>query len=126
MARKLASKMPPVGLTYFSQRQRANDLAITMARLFTGNLDVIALRNAYHGGSSSSLALTSHHTWKYTVQAQPGVHHALCPDPALSPLTGTAEEIASESAADIRELIRFSTPGKIAAFCPSRSRSRSA
>jgi len=27
----------------------ANDLALLMARLYTGNHDVIALRNAYHG-----------------------------------------------------------------------------
>ena len=118
MARKLATKMPPgLDVTYFvNSGSEANDLAITMARLFTGNVDVIALRNAYHGGSPSSLALTSHHTWRYPVQAQPGVHHALCPDPALSPFTGTAEEVASESAADIRDLIRYSTPGKVAAF----------
>ena len=118
MARKLAAKMPAgLDVTYFvNSGSEANDLAITMARLYTGNVDVIALRNAYHGGSPSSLALTSHHTWKYPVPAQPGVHHALCPDPALSPLTGTAEEIAARSAADIRELIRYSTPGEVAAF----------
>ena len=38
------------------------------------------------------------------------------PDPYRSPFTGTPEEIASMSAADIRDLIRFSTPGKVAAF----------
>ena len=118
MARALAAKMPSgLDVTYFvNSGSEANDLAITMARLFTGHTDVIALRNAYHGGSPSSVALTSHHTWKYPVQAQPGVHHALCPDPALSPFSGTSEEVASRSAADIRDLIRFSTPGKIAGF----------
>jgi alanine-glyoxylate transaminase / (R)-3-amino-2-methylpropionate-pyruvate transaminase len=118
MAQALAAKMPAgLDVTYFvNSGSEANDLAITMARLFTGNADVIALRNAYHGGSPSSLGLTSHHTWKYPLQPQPGVHHALCPDPALSPLTGTPAEIASESAADIRDLIRYATPGKIAAF----------
>ena len=38
------------------------------------------------------------------------------PIPALSRLSGTPEEIASQSAADIRDLIRYSTPGKVAAF----------
>jgi alanine-glyoxylate transaminase/(R)-3-amino-2-methylpropionate-pyruvate transaminase len=38
------------------------------------------------------------------------------PDPYRSPFRGTPEEIASQSAADIRELVRFSTPGRIAAF----------
>jgi alanine-glyoxylate transaminase/(R)-3-amino-2-methylpropionate-pyruvate transaminase len=118
LAQKLASKMPPgLDVTYFvNSGSEANDLAVTMARLFTGNSDVIAVRNAYHGGSPSSLGLTSHHTWKYPLPSQPGVHHALCPDPALSRSGGTAEERATQSAADIRELIRYSTPGKIAAY----------
>jgi alanine-glyoxylate transaminase/(R)-3-amino-2-methylpropionate-pyruvate transaminase len=44
------------------------------------------------------------------------VHHAVNPDPYRSPFTGTPEDIATRSANDIRELIRYSTPGKIAAF----------
>ena len=118
LAQRLASKMPAgLDVTYFvNSGSEANDLAITMARLFTGNSDVIAVRNAYHGGSPSSLGLTSHHTWKFPLPGQAGVHHALCPDPALSRLSGTPEEIASKSAADIRDLIRYSTPGKVAAF----------
>ncbi|MDQ3556861.1 MAG: aspartate aminotransferase family protein [Gemmatimonadota bacterium] len=117
-ARKLASKMPPgLDVTYFvNTGSEANDLAITMARLFTGNSDVIAVRNAYHGGSPSAMGLTSHHTWKYPASQGAGVHHALCPDPYRSPFAGTPEEIATRSAEDIRELIRFSTPGRIAAF----------
>ncbi len=56
--------MPPgLDVTYFvNSGSEANDLAITMARLYTGNQDVIALRNAYHGGSPThdgrDLALT--------------------------------------------------------------------
>jgi alanine-glyoxylate transaminase / (R)-3-amino-2-methylpropionate-pyruvate transaminase len=118
LAQKLASKMPEgLDVTYFvNSGSEANDLAITMARLYTGNLDVIALRNAYHGGSPSSLGMTSHHSWKYPLPGQVAVHHALCPDPALSGSGGTAEEVARRSAADIRELIRYSTAGAIAAF----------
>src|SRR5215204_2020018 len=118
LAEKLASKMPEgLDVTYFvNSGSEANDLAVTMARLFTGNTDVIALRNAYHGGSPSSIGLTSHHTWKHPVPGPVGVHHALSPDPSISPLSGTPEEIASKSAADLRQLIRYSTPGNVAAF----------
>ena len=38
------------------------------------------------------------------------------PDPYRSPFDGSPEEIARKSAADIRELIRYSTPGRVAAF----------
>ena len=118
LAQKLASKMPPgLDVTYFvNSGSEANDLAVTMARLYTGNLDVIAVRNAYHGGSPSSMGMTSHHTWKYPVPGTAPVHHALSPDPSDSSLGGTPEEVASRAASDIRELIRYSTPGVVAAF----------
>ena len=118
LAKKLASKMPPgLDVTYFTNTgSEANDLAVQMARLYTQNHDVIALRNAYHGGSPSAMGLTSHSTWKFPLAGDGRVHHAINPDPYRSPFQGTPEEIASMSAADIRDLIRFSTPGKIAAF----------
>ncbi len=118
LAKKLAGKMPSgLEVTYFvNSGSEANDLAVLMARLFTGRNDVIGLRNGYHGGSPSAMALTSHHTWKFLAQQNSGIHHALSPDPYRSPFSGTPEEIASRSAADIGELIRFSTPGAIAAF----------
>jgi alanine-glyoxylate transaminase/(R)-3-amino-2-methylpropionate-pyruvate transaminase len=117
-ARKLASKMPPgLDVTYFlNSGSEANDLAIQMARLYTGNRDVIALRNAYHGASPFSNSLTSHSTWKYRTSANDGIHHAVNPDPYRSQFKGTAEEIATQSAADVREIIRYSTSGKVAAF----------
>jgi alanine-glyoxylate transaminase / (R)-3-amino-2-methylpropionate-pyruvate transaminase len=118
LARKLAGKMPPgLDVTYFvNSGSEANDLAIAMSRLHTGNYDVIALRNAYHGGSPGSMGLTSHHTWKYPLQQTAGVHHALNPDPWRSPFSGSPDEIARRSVEDIRELIRYSTPGRVAAF----------
>jgi alanine-glyoxylate transaminase/(R)-3-amino-2-methylpropionate-pyruvate transaminase len=118
LAKKLASRMPEgLGVTYFvNSGSDANDLAITMARLFTGNNDVIAVRNAYHGGSPTAMGLTSHHTWKFPVPQHAGVHHALCPDPYRSPHAASPEDAALRAAEDVRETIRYSTPGRIAAF----------
>jgi alanine-glyoxylate transaminase / (R)-3-amino-2-methylpropionate-pyruvate transaminase len=118
LAEKLASKMPDgLDVTYFvNSGSEANDLAILMARLYTGNHDVIAVRNAYHGGSPGTMGLTSHHTWKFPSPQGGGVHHALCPDPYRDGSDATPEQIASRAAADVRDLVRYSTPGKIAAF----------
>jgi alanine-glyoxylate transaminase/(R)-3-amino-2-methylpropionate-pyruvate transaminase len=118
LAEKLASKLPAgLEVTYFvNSGSEANDLAVTMARLFTGSTDVIALRNGYHGGSPGAMGLTSPHTWKFPVLQGTNVHHAISPDPYRSPFDGSPEEIARRSAEDIRELIRYSTPGKIAGF----------
>jgi alanine-glyoxylate transaminase/(R)-3-amino-2-methylpropionate-pyruvate transaminase len=117
-AKALAAKMPPgLDVTYFvNSGSEANELAITMARAFTRNTDIIALRNGYHGGTSGAMALTSHHTWKYNIESVPRIHHVVNPDPYRSPYQGTPQEIASRSAADIRELIKYSTPGQVAGF----------
>ena len=66
-AEALAAKMPgELKVCYFvNSGSEANDLALLMARAYTGNYDVIALRNAYHGGNASGMGLTAHHTWKY-------------------------------------------------------------
>ncbi len=118
LAKKLASKMPDgLDVTYFvNSGSEANDLAIQMARLYTGNPDVIAVRNSYHGSSPGTNTLTSHSTWKYPVNVATGVHHTVCPDPYRSPFSGTPEEIATKSVADLKDLIRFGTSGAIAAF----------
>ncbi len=118
LARALAARMPEgLDVTYFlNGGSEANDLAIMMARGFTGNVDVLALRNAYHGGSPGAMGLTSHHTWKFNVEYGGRVHHVMNPDPYRSPFAGTPEEIATQSVTDIREVIRYSTPGRVAAF----------
>jgi alanine-glyoxylate transaminase/(R)-3-amino-2-methylpropionate-pyruvate transaminase len=118
LAKALAARLPAgLDVTYFvNSGSEANDLAVTMARIYTGNTDVIALRNGYHGGTPGAMGLTSHSTWKYNVEYGGRVHHAINPDPYRSPFGGTPEEIARQSANDIRELIRYSTPGRIAAF----------
>ena len=118
LAKALAARMPPgLEVTYFvNSGSEANDLAVLMARCYTGRHDIIALRNGYHGASSVAMGLTSHHTWKFPAQHASGIHHAVCPDPYRSAFPGTPAEIATLSAADIGELVRFSTPGSIAGF----------
>ncbi len=117
-AEALLARLPPeLERVYFvNSGSEANDLAIQMARLHTGNADVIGVRNAYHGGSAPTGALTGIHTWKSGVQRGGPVHHAINPDPYRNPFSGTPEQIASQCAEDVAELIRYSTPGRIAAF----------
>jgi alanine-glyoxylate transaminase/(R)-3-amino-2-methylpropionate-pyruvate transaminase len=117
-AKELAAKMPgDLKVCYFvNSGSEANDLAVLMARAYTGNYDLIALRNAYHGGSPGSMALTSHHTWKFNVPHSFGVHHARMPDPFRGPYGHDDPDAGAKYAADVAETIQFATPGKIAAF----------
>jgi alanine-glyoxylate transaminase/(R)-3-amino-2-methylpropionate-pyruvate transaminase len=117
-AAALAAKMPgDLKVCYFvNSGSEANDLAILMARAFTGNSDLVALRNAYHGGNSMGMALTAHSTWKFNVPSAAGVHHALAPDRYRGPWGYDDPDAGQKYAADVRELIGFATPGKVAAF----------
>lgn len=118
--KRLASTFPKgsdLSVTYFvNSGSEANDLAILMARAFTGNWDVIALRNAYHGMSPSAMGLTALHTWKQSVPQGFGVHHAKLPDRYRGPHGYDDPDAGSKYAADVLELIQASTPGEVAAF----------
>jgi alanine-glyoxylate transaminase/(R)-3-amino-2-methylpropionate-pyruvate transaminase len=117
-ARDLAARMPGnLKVCYFvNSGSEANDLAILMARAFTGNFDVLALRNGYHGGSMQTMGLTSHHTWKFNVPHSFGVHHAVCPDRLRGPYGYDDLQAGAKYADDVKNLIEFGTPGKVAAF----------
>ena len=117
-AEKLASKLPgKLKVCYFvNSGSEANDLALLMARLYTGNYDVIALRNAYHGGNSAGMSVTAHSSWKFNVPHSFGVHHALAPYPYRG-VYGYDDPAAGVKYADeVKSVIDYATPGKVAAF----------
>ncbi len=117
-AEMLASKLPgDLGVCYFvNSGSEANDLALMIARLYTGNYDAIALRNAYHGGSAATMQLTAHSTWKYNYPHSFGIHHALNPDPYRGPWGWDDPDAGKKYAADVRDLIEHATSGRVAAF----------
>ncbi|RJQ59459.1 MAG: aminotransferase class III-fold pyridoxal phosphate-dependent enzyme, partial [Desulfobacteraceae bacterium] len=107
-AEMLASKLPgDLSVCYFvNSGSEANDLALLIARLYTGNYDVVALRNAYHGGSASTMQLTAHSTWKYNYPHSFGVHHAINPDPYRGPWGYDDPDAGAKYAAEIKNLQR--------------------
>ncbi|HEY5894404.1 MAG TPA: aminotransferase class III-fold pyridoxal phosphate-dependent enzyme [Chthoniobacterales bacterium] len=117
-AAALAAKMPgDLKVCYFTNSgSEANDLALLMARAYTGNFDIIALRNAYHGGSTSTMGLTSHSNWKFNVPHSFGVQHALAPDRYRGVYGYDDPEAGSKYAADVKEMIQFGSSGRVAAF----------
>src|SRR5476651_2101690 len=117
-AEKLASKMPgDLKVCYFvNSGSEANDLALLMARLSTGNYDVIALRNAYHGGNASGMGVTANSNWKFNVPHSFGVHHAAAPYPYRGPHGHDDPEAGRKYADDVKQVIDYTTPGKVAGF----------
>jgi alanine-glyoxylate transaminase/(R)-3-amino-2-methylpropionate-pyruvate transaminase len=117
-AQKLASKMPgDLKACYFvNSGSEANDLALLMARAYTGNYDVIALRNSYHGGNAGTMGVTAHSTWKFNVPHSFGIHHAAVPDPYRGPYGRNDPDAGRKYAADVKQLIDFATSGQVAGF----------
>ena len=116
-AKELADRMPgDLKVVYFvNSGSEANDLAQLMARAHTGNYDMVALRNGYHGGSQSTMGLTAHSNWKFNVPGGFGVHHAIMPDSYRGPYAGDPEA-GRRYADDVGDLIKYATPGRVAGF----------
>jgi alanine-glyoxylate transaminase/(R)-3-amino-2-methylpropionate-pyruvate transaminase len=117
-AQALAAKMPgDLKVCYFvNSGSEANDLALLMARAFTGNYDIIALRNAYHGGNAATMGLTAHRTWKFNVPHSFGVHHAIAADPYRGLWGRDDPDAGKKYADDVKEVLNFATSGQVAAF----------
>lgn len=117
-AEKLAARLPgELKVCYFvNSGSEANDLALLMARAYTGSYDVIALRNAYHGGNASGMSVTSQSTWKFNVPHSFGVHHALAPYPYRGAYGHDDADAGRKYADDVKSLIEHATPGRIAGF----------
>jgi alanine-glyoxylate transaminase/(R)-3-amino-2-methylpropionate-pyruvate transaminase len=117
-AEKLASKLPAdLKVCYFvNSGSEATDLALLMARLYTGNYDIIALRNAYHGGNASGMAVTAHSSWKFNVPHSFGVHHAQAPYPYRGPFGYDDPAAGHKYADDVKSVIDYATSGRIAGF----------
>lgn len=119
-AQKLVSTFPKesgLSVVYFvNSGSEANDVATLMARAYTGNYDVIALRNAYHGGSATPMALTAHSNWKFNIAHGFGVQHSVLPDRFRGPWGYDDADAGTKYAGDVLDLIRQGTSGKLAAF----------
>jgi alanine-glyoxylate transaminase/(R)-3-amino-2-methylpropionate-pyruvate transaminase len=117
-ARDLASRMPgDLKVVYLvNSGSEANDLALLMARAYTGSYDMIALRNGYHGGSQSTMGLTSHNTWKFNVPHGFGVQHSVLPDLYRGPFGHDDPEAGRKYANDVKSLIQFGSSGRLAGY----------
>eukprot|EP00899_Mesostigma_viride_P005491 jgi/Mesvir1/14943/Mv14619-RA.1 len=113
-AEQMAKRMPGnLKVSYFvNSGSEANDLAMTMARVYTGNYPMVALRNGYHGMSVGTMGLTAHHTWKYNIPQGDGILHALNPDP----YRGLFGNQPAKYVEEVDNLLKHGTPGKVAGF----------
>jgi alanine-glyoxylate transaminase/(R)-3-amino-2-methylpropionate-pyruvate transaminase len=120
LGRRLAEHMPAdsgLSVSYFTNSgSEANEIAVLSAREFTGNCDVISLRNSYHGGTLGAMALTAVGTWKFKSNPAMNVKHATPGYCYRCPYGLTYPSCDVLCAKDVEPLIRYETSGVVAAF----------
>src|ERR1700759_1741052 len=80
LAEKIAQITPgEITQSYFTNSgTEANETAVQVARMYTGNYEVVALRHGYSGRSQLAQALTGHGTWRKSLPSGAhGIVHAL-------------------------------------------------
>jgi alanine-glyoxylate transaminase/(R)-3-amino-2-methylpropionate-pyruvate transaminase len=119
-AKKLAEHFPEGSnllVTYFTNSgSEANEIAILSSREFTGNSEVISLRNCYHGGTQATMALTAHSTWKFKTNPTISVKNALAPYCYRCPYGLEYPSCGLKCAHDVENVIKYETSGQVAAF----------
>jgi 4-aminobutyrate aminotransferase-like enzyme len=118
-AKLLASKMPCPELkqSFFTNSgSEANELALLMAKLYTGNQDILVLRNAYHGDSLVTMGLCGHSTWRYNIPSIPNIHRLVQGYCYRCPFKLEYPSCKVQCAYDAQEIIDGCTTGKVAAL----------
>lgn len=114
-AEELVARMPGTEdwvVHFVNSGAEAIDLAQLMARLYTGNFELIALRKAYHGLHFSAMSLTGIQTCHHAVPVSSGILHVHNPDQ----FRGVHGAAIAPYVAEIDCTIESSTPGRIAGF----------
>src|SRR5262245_35816494 len=120
LGKKVAEKMPAgsgLSVSYFTNSgSEANEIAILSAREYTGNQEVLTLRNAYHGGTQAAMGLTAHGTWKFKSNPSLNVKHATPGYCYRCPYDLEYPSCDVKCARDVEDLICQETAGEVACF----------
>lgn len=94
----------------------ADETAILLARMYTGNQDIIALRHAYSGRSVSMMSITAHANWRLGNSFDGAIKHVRSPNPYRRPEGMSEEAWLDFLVQDFEDMLATTTNGKIAAF----------
>lgn len=112
-AQELIARMPkgPDWVVHFtSSGTEAIDLALVMAQTYTGHIDMLALRNAYHGATIGAQSLTGIAAFRHNIPLLPGIHHIANPDPYRGIFGPDTQAYLDE----IDRTLQYATPGRLA------------
>ncbi len=118
LAEKLARLTPGrLQKSYFTcSGTEADETGVMMAQVYTGRLEIIALRHGYSGRSMLAQSLTGHAPWRAVPTQIAAIKHAPSPYCYRCPLKLTYPSCGVACAKDLEELIKTTTTGQIAGF----------
>jgi 4-aminobutyrate aminotransferase-like enzyme len=118
LAEKLASITPGALRKCYitSSGTEADETGVMMAQVYTGRLEVIALRHGYSGRSMLAQSLTGHAGWRATPTQVAAIKHAAAPYCYRCPFGLAYPSCGVKCAKDVEELIRTTTTGQVAGF----------
>ncbi len=118
LAEKMAEITPgDLKKSFFtSSGTEADETAILLAKLATGQQEIVALRHAYSGRSFLAMAVTAHSSWRLGGTHVLGIKHAHSPYCYRCAFGKEYPNCDLECAKDVEELIVTTTSGQIAAF----------
>ncbi|HEY2805866.1 MAG TPA: aspartate aminotransferase family protein [Gemmatimonadales bacterium] len=118
VAEKLARLTPgKLKKSFFTNSgTEADETAVMLAKIYTGQQEIIVLRHSYHGRSALNVSMTSHAPWRPVTTQVAGIKHAFSPYCYRCPLGLTYPSCGVKCAQDLEELIRTETNGRPAAF----------
>jgi len=116
LAEKLAHIAPgKLRKSFFTNSgTEADETAVMMARLHTGNHELIALRHGYSGRSMLATELTAHAAWRPLPTTITGIKHAHNPYCYRCALGLSYPACDMRCAYDLEELIQTETCGRVA------------
>lgn len=116
LAEKLSNMAPDqLNKCFFTASgTEADETAVMLAQLYTGNSELIALRHGYSGRSLLAQSLTAHSSWRALPTQVSAVKHALSPYCYRCPLKLTYPDCKVACATDVEELIQTTTTGAVA------------
>ena len=101
---------------FTSSGTAADETAILLAKIHTGQSEIIALRHCYSGRSLLAINLTAHSNWRLQGSQVPGIKHSLSPYCYRCPMGLEYPSCGVRCAKDLEELIQTETNGSPAAF----------
>lgn len=117
LAARIAEVSPEGLLTksfFTNSGSEANETAVQLARCYTGNSEIIALRHGYHGRTLAGRAMTGQSVWRgpgVTASGFVHAHNAYC---YRCPFGMAYPSCEIACARDVKALIETSTSGSVA------------